>query len=165
MTKIPKSKKDNSLKTTQKIGHMSHSKISERAKNIRFPLVHFYNYKVLLGKEGLVKAVHAINEAIKSLEKGSVLDGAEDWVSILTSSFSYSNPKIRRLYPVVGSPRFEVYSIDFGWGPPEKVDMVSRGINLSDSRNAYGGVEIGLAPKKNHMEAFASFFVQGLESL
>ncbi|PON52975.1 Transferase [Trema orientale] len=133
--------------------------------------------QVMLGKEGFVEAVHAISKAIKGLKKG-VLNGAENWVSILIGglrhstssssprrSSSSSTPEIPRVYAIVGSPRFEFYSIDFGWGQPKKVEVISGGISLSESRNGDGGLEIGLVLKKHQMEAFASFFTQGLESL
>ncbi|GAU29172.1 hypothetical protein TSUD_275910 [Trifolium subterraneum] len=74
-----------------------------------------------------------------------------------------------RLFSIAGSPRFEVYSFDFGWGKPKKVDVTSidktGAFSLSESRNNDGGVEIGLALNKQQMEEFAQVFVQGLESL
>jgi isoflavone 7-O-glucoside-6''-O-malonyltransferase len=74
-----------------------------------------------------------------------------------------------KIYSIAGSPRFEVYSIDFGFGKPKKVDMTSTdktgAFSLSESRNNDGGVEIGLALNKEEMEAFSTFFVHGLESI
>lgn len=70
---------------------------------------------------------------------------------------------------VAGSPRFEVYSTDFGWGKPKKVEMTSidrtGAICASESKNGNGGVEIGLVLKMQKMEAFASFFAEGIEAL
>ncbi|GAU47493.1 hypothetical protein TSUD_285230 [Trifolium subterraneum] len=66
-----------------------------------------------------------------------------------------------------GSPRFEVYSIDFGFGKPKKVDTTSTdktgAFSLSENRNNDGGVEIGLVLNKKDMEAFSTLFAQGLE--
>ncbi|KAI9086088.1 hypothetical protein K1719_031921 [Acacia pycnantha] len=67
-----------------------------------------------------------------------------------------------------GSPRFEVYNSDFGWGRPKKVEIVSidntGAFSLSDSRNGNGGIEIGLVLSKPKMEAFSALFVKGLSS-
>ncbi|PON73632.1 Transferase [Trema orientale] len=113
----------------------------------------------------LTKAVKAIGEAVKSLESDGVLNGAEEWVS---RWFCAPNESRRvRLYTVAGSPRFEIYSMDFGWGRPRKTDVVSIDMNgaisLSDSSgNGDRGVEVGLVLKKQQMEAFAPLFAQGL---
>ncbi|XP_066367837.1 malonyl-CoA:anthocyanidin 5-O-glucoside-6''-O-malonyltransferase-like [Miscanthus floridulus] len=49
---------------------------------------------------------------------------------------------------VAGSPRFRVYDLDFGFGRPAKVDMVSvaktGAISVADAR-AGGGVEVGIS--------------------
>lgn len=74
-----------------------------------------------------------------------------------------------KLVTTAGSPRFEVYSIDFGWGRPKKVDMTSIGKTgafcLSESRNDKGGIEISLVLNKQEMESFSTHFTSGLESL
>ncbi|GMN65526.1 hypothetical protein TIFTF001_035003 [Ficus carica] len=118
--------------------------------------------EALLGKEGLIVALRAISEAIKGLEKGP-LNGAQNWVS--SDKLKASALKT---YSIASSPRFEAYSTDFGWGRPRKVDVSSidktGAISLSDNRNG-NGVEIGLVLRKHHMEAFASLFAEGLESL
>ncbi|GMN75161.1 hypothetical protein TIFTF001_056571 [Ficus carica] len=120
--------------------------------------------ETLLGKGGLLVALSAISEIIKASEKG-LLSGAENWVP----SSADGVKTFSRLYSVVSSPRFEVYGTDFGWGRPRKVDVISidktGGISLSDNQNGDGGVEIGLVLRKHYMEAFASLFAEGLESL
>ncbi|GMN19916.1 hypothetical protein TIFTF001_042943 [Ficus carica] len=119
--------------------------------------------EALLGKGGLLVALSAISETIKASEKG-LLSGAENWVPSVDRVKTFS-----RLYSVASSPRFEVYGTDFGWGRPRKVDFISidktGGISLSENQNGDGGVEIGLVLRKHHMEAFASLFAEGLESL
>nr|XP_011468648.1 PREDICTED: malonyl-CoA:anthocyanidin 5-O-glucoside-6''-O-malonyltransferase-like [Fragaria vesca subsp. vesca] len=112
--------------------------------------------KGLLSEDGLVVAVSAITEALRSLEKG-VLDGAEDWVSNFLDFSLYD-----RIYAIAGSHRFEVYDTDFGWGRPKRVEVISidktSAISLSDSKNGGGGVEVGLVLKKHYMEAFDALF-------
>lgn len=121
--------------------------------------------KGLLGEDGLVVAVSAISEAIKSLDEG-VLKGAENRVSGL---YSGVRSKDHTKFSVSGSHRFKIYDTDFGWGKPRKTDVVSidrtGAISLADSKNGGGGVEIGLVLKKHHMDVFASMFAKGLESL
>ena len=118
----------------------------------------------LLGENGLILAVEAISEALETLKDG-VLYGAENMVSLLQNGFNTDD----KIIGGAGAPRFQVYSADFGWGRPKKVEMTSvdrtGAICLSDSRNGNGGVEIGLVLKKGAMDAFASLFVKGLENL
>ena len=74
-----------------------------------------------------------------------------------------------RIFSTAGSPRFDVYDVDFGWGRPKKVETPSidktGAFCLSERRDGNGGVEIELVLDKNEMEAFADIFAKGLESL
>ncbi|KAJ1381707.1 Transferase [Sesbania bispinosa] len=117
--------------------------------------------KKLLEKDGFISALEGINEALNRVKDG-VLNGIETWISTIL------NVPEDKIYSTAGSPRFEVYSIDFGWGKPKKVDVTSidktGAFSLSENRNNDGGIEIGLALNKPEMEAFSAVFVQGLES-
>ena len=72
-----------------------------------------------------------------------------------------------RIIGVAGSPRFEAYSNDFGWGRPKKVEMASidrtGAFCLSDSKNG-DGVEVSFVSNKRAMETFAYLFANGLRS-
>ncbi|KAJ1381941.1 Transferase [Sesbania bispinosa] len=118
--------------------------------------------RAILGDDGFINALEGITDLLSSLEDG-VLNEAENWMTKIQSVMG------DRLFSTAGSPRFEVYSIDFGWGRPKKVDVTSidktGAFSLSESRNNDGGVEIGLALNKRQMETFAELFAQGLESL
>ncbi|XP_058756886.1 phenolic glucoside malonyltransferase 1-like [Vicia villosa] len=119
--------------------------------------------KKLMGKGGFLSALEGISERLEKVKNG-VLDGAENWLHDML------NPKESfKLYSTAGSPRFEVYDIDFGFGKPKKVDMASTdktgAFSLSESKNHNGGIEIGLALNKHEMEAFSTLFVQGLEAI
>ncbi|KEH25130.1 putative isoflavone-7-O-beta-glucoside 6''-O-malonyltransferase [Medicago truncatula] len=122
-----------------------------------------FETKNLVGKNGFVNALEGINKALNSVKDVGVLNGAENWVSNMSSGME------GKIYSIAGSPRFEFYSIDFGFGKPKKVDMTSTdksgAFSLSESRNNNGGIEIGLALSKEEMEAFSTLFVQGLESI
>ncbi|KAK7316293.1 hypothetical protein VNO77_35221 [Canavalia gladiata] len=116
----------------------------------------------ILGNDGFVKGVEGISDLLCGLESG-VLNGAENWMQKIESAMG------DRLYSIAGSPRFEVYGIDFGWGRPKKVDITSidktGAFSLAESRDNNGGIEIGLALTKDKMEAFTTLFNHGLQSL
>ena len=99
-------------------------------------------------------------------EKNSILEGCMDGGMPKIQSVMSERP---RLFSVAGSPRFEVYDVDFGWGRPKKVDVTSvdktGAFSLSETRDHSGGIQIGLALTKSQMEAFSTVFAQGLESL
>ncbi|WVZ15281.1 hypothetical protein V8G54_012847 [Vigna mungo] len=119
--------------------------------------------KELAGKDGFICALEKIVEALNRVKEEEVLNGAEKWVSLM------HEPGEARITSTAGSPLFEVYSIDFGWGRPKKVDMVSadktRAFSISESRDINGGIEIGLMLSKSEMEDFTTLFLQGLDSL
>ncbi|TKY50178.1 Phenolic glucoside malonyltransferase 2 [Spatholobus suberectus] len=116
----------------------------------------------VLGSDGFVKGLEGISDALNGLESG-VLNGAENWMSKIQGVMG------DRLFSIAGSPRFEVYGVDFGWGRPRKVDVTSvdktGAFSLAESRDLSGGIEIALALNKGQMEAFSALFNQGLESL
>ncbi|XP_057447714.1 phenolic glucoside malonyltransferase 1-like [Lotus japonicus] len=116
----------------------------------------------VLGDDGFINALVVISDELSELESG-VMNGAEDWISKIQSVAG------DKMFSTAGSPRFEVYGVDFGWGRPKKVDVTSvdrtGAFSLSDSRDIHGGIEIGLALNKSQMEAFAEVFAKGLESL
>ncbi|CAJ1947174.1 unnamed protein product [Sphenostylis stenocarpa] len=118
--------------------------------------------KELVGNDGFICAVEGISEALNRVKDEGVLNGAERWVSDM-------NEFMEGRISIVGSPRFEVYSIDFGCGRPKKVDISSideeEAFSLNESRDIHGGVEIGLTLSKAEMEEFTTLFIKGLDSL
>ncbi|GMY24822.1 phenolic glucoside malonyltransferase 1-like [Fagus crenata] len=120
----------------------------------------------LLGGKGVAMAAKAISDAIRSLDDG-VLSDAENRLSLF---ISLMNDKMAdRAIGIAGSPRFELYNIDFGWGKPMKVEMISidriGAILVSDTRDGAGGIKVGLVLKKHEMKVFASIYAKGLEVL
>ncbi|KAL0015108.1 hypothetical protein SO802_002177 [Lithocarpus litseifolius] len=120
----------------------------------------------LLGEKGVAVAAKAISEAIRNLDDG-VLKGAGKWLSLL---LTLKKDKLLGGVPeIAGSPRFELYNADFGWGKPTKVEMISidktGAIRVSETRDGAGGIEIGMVLNKHVMEEFASVFAKGLEIL
>ncbi|KAI4346686.1 hypothetical protein L6164_007559 [Bauhinia variegata] len=118
--------------------------------------------KNFFANDGFVAALEALSENLIVLKAG-VLNGAETWLSPV-------GKQSEKNITISGSPRFAVYSIDFGWGRPRKVEMAniaesSAAFSLDESRNDKGGIEIGLVLNKSDMEAFGAIFAEGLESI
>ena len=67
---------------------------------------------------------------------------------------------------VVGSPRFEVYNMDFGLGRPKKYEVISRDryFTLDGCKDNEEDFEVGLCFPKAKMDAFAEIFTNGLEA-
>ncbi|KAJ8427341.1 hypothetical protein Cgig2_016496 [Carnegiea gigantea] len=114
----------------------------------------------LLGNDGVLVAADAIGQAIKKLNR-DVLDEAGNWISDwepIVGSDLHVN--------MVGSPKVDLYEVDFGWGKPKKIEEnsidVMRGISLTESREVKGGIEIGMALPKSTMDAFSCLFTRGL---
>lgn len=130
----------------------------------------FVERSELLGENGMVVASEAISEGIKGLEEGA-LNGVENWCSMMATATVDGDDFGGNYKPisVAGSPRFEVYSADFGWGRPIKVELVSaessETIALSESRDGDGGMEIGVVKNKDEIENFVALFSKGLECL
>ncbi|XP_023519362.1 malonyl-CoA:anthocyanidin 5-O-glucoside-6''-O-malonyltransferase-like [Cucurbita pepo subsp. pepo] len=120
----------------------------------------------LLGENGIALACEQISKAIKNLEEGA-FKGEENLGAIMSESTNdYSKSHAISLS---GSPRFGVYNVDFGWGKPMKVEIVSAEsplvFSLSDSKNSDVGMEIGVVKERDQMEAFAALFNEGFEAL
>ncbi|XP_042479836.1 malonyl-coenzyme:anthocyanin 5-O-glucoside-6'''-O-malonyltransferase-like [Macadamia integrifolia] len=111
---------------------------------------------------GVAAAAQLLGDAIHEMGKG-VLKGMVQNVASLVEMSS------DQIFAVVGSPQFEYYKTDFGFGRPKKVEMTSaegaRGMFLKDSSKVDGGFEFDLALNRLEMEAFASEFVDGLNAL
>ncbi|KAF8393901.1 hypothetical protein HHK36_020101 [Tetracentron sinense] len=112
----------------------------------------------IIGEEGLAIAVEAFSEAIRDIER--------EFYNGMEKAFSVQFEETEPLFGVYWSNRLQVYEIDFGWGSPTKVELISidklGSMSLSDSRDKGGGVEVGLVLNKQEMEVFASLFANGL---
>ncbi|XP_022157849.1 phenolic glucoside malonyltransferase 1-like [Momordica charantia] len=120
----------------------------------------------LSGENGMVCAVEAIWEAIKSVEEEGALKGAENLGMVIKSAVTDDETP---LVSIGGSPRFGVYGTDFGWGKPRKVEMVSieitRAFSLAETGSGDGGIEIGFVRETNEVQSFVALFAEGLTSL
>ncbi|KAK2966807.1 hypothetical protein RJ640_024859 [Escallonia rubra] len=123
----------------------------------------------LVREDGLVTAAEMIGEAIrKKLHSGEdVLKGFENWILDFGRIKANDEPVIS----VVGSPKFSFYGVDFGWGRPVKSEIISIDnfegcFSFNDGKDSEGGcMEIGLSFPEIEMDAFATIFADGLETL
>lgn len=119
---------------------------------------------LLKGNEGFLIAVETIGEAILKTvySENGILESA-DW------PLDFGKFSGKCFVSVAGSPKFDVYEADFGWGKPKKYEFVhldrERSISLCKSREFEGGFEIGLSRRKTEMDIFEAVFYQGLESM
>ncbi|KAL2233985.1 UNVERIFIED_CONTAM: Malonyl-coenzyme:anthocyanin 5-O-glucoside-6-O-malonyltransferase [Sesamum indicum] len=119
---------------------------------------------LLRGRDGFVAAVKSLGELIinKANNKEEILRDADDWL------VKYGPLMGKRIFGVAGSPKFDLYDTDFGWGRPKKYESLSidrdGSISLCKSREFEGGLEIGVSLPRKKMDAFAAIFVDGLKT-
>ncbi|KAH6780572.1 hypothetical protein C2S52_011809 [Perilla frutescens var. hirtella] len=120
---------------------------------------------LLKGKEGFLVAAESIGEAIQKTvynEKG-ILYGAEKWPAEFRKLIG------KRLFGVSGSPRFDLYDADYGWGRPRKFESASidrdTSMSLCKSRDFDGGLEFTLSRPKRILDAFAAVFTEAIRTL
>ncbi|CAI9784433.1 unnamed protein product [Fraxinus pennsylvanica] len=119
-------------------------------------------HQELIEKDGFFNAAESIAEMIriKVNNKDEMMKGAENWLR------EFGDLVGKRLLSVAGSPKFDLYDADYGWGRPKKLEAVSidgeDSISLCKSRDSEGGLEIGLSLPRTKMDAFAALFSSGL---
>ncbi|CAK8540744.1 unnamed protein product [Lathyrus sativus] len=113
-------------------------------------------------EDGVLLVAKCIHEKIMMIDEKGVLEGAKDCIN----KFISLEREGFEVMGVAGSNRFGVYEIDFGWGRPEKVEIVSidRGltIGLAESKDGNGGIEVGVVLKKDVMDIFSNLFLEEL---
>ncbi|XP_022863748.1 malonyl-coenzyme:anthocyanin 5-O-glucoside-6'''-O-malonyltransferase-like [Olea europaea var. sylvestris] len=119
----------------------------------------------LKGNDGFFIAAESIGLAIAQTvfnEKGILHD-----VQNLTAQFQELIGK--RQFSVAGSPRFDFYGVDYGWGRPKKFEALfidgDGAISFCKSREPEGGLEIGLSRPKISIDSFATTFTEVLGNL
>ncbi|KAL5095794.1 hypothetical protein RYX36_000121 [Vicia faba] len=114
-------------------------------------------------EDGVFLVAKCIYEKIKMINEKGIF---EEMIFDIFDRFKTLNNERYEIFGVAGSNRFCVYKNDFGYGRPEKVEIVSIDRDLSigfgDSKDANGGVEIGLVLNKHVMDLFSTFFLEGL---
>ncbi|XP_019159106.1 PREDICTED: anthocyanin 5-aromatic acyltransferase-like [Ipomoea nil] len=129
-------------------------------------VVGFAKTKQLTGEKALVFAAALIGDSIRRQlydKESGVFKGAEDWCSLLMAV----TPD--RSLSVAGSPKFDYYELDFGWGRPKKFEFASidltGALSFSKARDIEGGMEIGLSLPATQIDSFSRIFTNGLKAL
>ncbi|WVZ06286.1 hypothetical protein V8G54_019632 [Vigna mungo] len=118
----------------------------------------------LVGGNGILEAAIAIGSEVRHLQRGT-FEGAET----LMSNFTEFATLGKHMTIIAGFPSLKVYETDFGWGKPEKSEVVhvdnSGSISLSDCRDKEGRIEVGLALEKSQMKKFSTILEEHLAEI
>jgi len=117
--------------------------------------------KDMKGEDGYVNAVKVIERVISEMKNEPLKDMGE-WRDRFKKMY-----KLGSVLLVTGSPKFNVYETDFGFGKPVKVEMVHpfTCMSIAESGDREGGLEVGLVFKSEDFEYFSSIIEQGLQAL
>ncbi|XP_078150209.1 coumaroyl-CoA:anthocyanidin 3-O-glucoside-6''-O-coumaroyltransferase 1-like [Carex rostrata] len=111
--------------------------------------------KIFMARMVFFVACQAISKAFKEVKKVGISD-AKDWLRNVQEKVVYGP------LSAAGSLRFRVYDVDFGWGKPVKVDVVSVSYSgamaLAESKEEQGVVEIGLPFTQQEIELFKDYY-------
>nr|UPO38433.1 BAHD-type malonyltransferase [Erysimum crepidifolium] len=117
--------------------------------------------ETFMGEEGFLAAARMVSDSVEALDE-SIAWKIPDPLGMFTAL-----PPGSQLLSVAGSTRFGVYGLDFGWGRPEKVVVVSidqgEAISIAESRDGNGGVEVGFSLKKHEMDVLIELLHNGLK--
>ncbi|KAJ9550494.1 hypothetical protein OSB04_014539 [Centaurea solstitialis] len=118
---------------------------------------------ILTGNKGFVTAVELVGKTIRETVKNKhgMLKDAETWFR----SFVVKIPTVG----VAGTPRINVYDLDFGWGKPKKYETISidygRSISVNVSSESPEDLELGLSLPAKQMDLFRTIYGQELEKI
>uniref|UniRef100_M8CRM6 Anthocyanin 5-aromatic acyltransferase n=1 Tax=Aegilops tauschii TaxID=37682 RepID=M8CRM6_AEGTA len=115
------------------------------------------------GKGGLLVAFMALSDALQEEVGESSQDRWDGCVERVKEAVKSG------VLSVADSPRFRVYNLDFGFGKPVKVDVVSvaktSAISVEEARNHGGGIEVGISLPTSSMESFQRCFADAMQEL
>nr|BAF93857.1 anthocyanin acyltransferase [Torenia hybrid cultivar] len=121
---------------------------------------------LLKGELGLFNAVEVISDVITGIvsKKYDLFKDLDRQGEIFRALFG------KRVLAIMGSPKFDLYEVDFGWGKPKKIEPVSidrerTTMWISKSGEFEGGLEIGFSFNKKKMDAFGECFNSGLKDI
>ncbi|KAJ4902369.1 Phenolic glucoside malonyltransferase 1 [Raphanus sativus] len=118
--------------------------------------------ETFMGEEGFLSAARMVSDSVEGLDETVAFKLPEILAAFATV------PPGAQLLSVAGSTRFGVYGLDFGWGKPQRVVVVSidqgEAISMAEGRDGNGGVEIGFSLKKHEMDTLIDLLHDGLKS-
>ncbi|XP_058739297.1 malonyl-CoA:anthocyanidin 5-O-glucoside-6''-O-malonyltransferase-like [Vicia villosa] len=116
-----------------------------------------------INEDGVFVVAKCIYEKIKMINKKGIF---EESIFDLFDKYRTLNNEGYETFGVAGSNKLGAYKNNFGYGRPEKVELVSIDKDLSigfgDSGDGDGEVEIGLVLNKHVMNTFSTLFLEGL---
>ncbi|KAJ9548846.1 hypothetical protein OSB04_021389 [Centaurea solstitialis] len=120
---------------------------------------------LLTGKEGFMAAVKLIGENLHKMltDKDGIVKDVDQLFGDL-----FANGMPTTVVAVAGTPKVELYDLDFGWGKPRKHELISidfsNSISLGSCKESNEDLEIGVVLSATEMEAFVRIFHDGLEA-
>ncbi|CAO2187141.1 unnamed protein product [Urochloa humidicola] len=120
-----------------------------------------------LAAPSIIAGLFAACAAVAAALEEQVREGAQDaWDTCIDR---VKKAAAHGMIFVAGSPRFRVYDLDFGFGRPARVTMVSAAkagaMPLAEARAGGGGVEVGVSLPPPGMDRFQKAFADGIACL
>ncbi|KAF7044093.1 hypothetical protein CFC21_053366 [Triticum aestivum] len=116
------------------------------------------------GASGLFVACTAVAAAIDEAVRGI---GSPETVALWMHRVREAG--VAGMWTVAGSPRFRVYEVDFGFGRPAKVEIVSvartGAMAAAEGRSSRGGIEVGISLPAAGMQRFQKCFQDAIDWL
>ena len=75
-------------------------------------------------ENGFAFAAEKVSNMVKGLTEKGIFEGAKDKLTRIFDVLKEPTGSLQ-IITVAGSPRFDAYESDFGWGRPWKVEVVS----------------------------------------
>jgi hypothetical protein len=117
------------------------------------------NQLAAAGSDGLLAACTAVAAAIE--QAVGKLESPEK-IALWVERIREASESGGGMLSVAGSPRFRVYDVDFGFGRPAKVEIVSvartGAMAVAESRQSGGGMEVGMSLPPAGMQRFQTCF-------
>ena len=116
------------------------------------------------GAGGLFVACTAVAAAIEEAVRGI---GSPETIALWMHRVREAG--VAGMWTVAGSPRFRVYELDFGFGRPAKVEIVSvartGAMAVAEGRSSRGGIEVGISLPAAGMQRFQKCFQDTIDGL
>ncbi|XP_040243739.2 phenolic glucoside malonyltransferase 2 [Aegilops tauschii subsp. strangulata] len=116
------------------------------------------------GASGLFVACTALAAAIEEAVRGI---RSPETIALWLDKFREA--AVAGMWTVAGSPRFRVYDVDFGFGRPAKVEIVSvartGAMAVAESRSSSGGIEVGISLPAAGMQSIQKCFQDAIDWL
>ncbi|XP_044506966.1 malonyl-CoA:anthocyanidin 5-O-glucoside-6''-O-malonyltransferase-like [Mangifera indica] len=115
---------------------------------------------IFMDEDGVAIISEKISNMIREIDEKGIHEAVEENLE------SWGNMEGEEIFSIAGSNRTKFYEIDYGWGKPKKIEIISidrtGAISMTESGDG-NGVEIGTVLSRNEMEIFKSVFVSGLQ--